>query len=286
MRKICIINEKGGVGKTTTTISIAAGLSRKDKKVLVVDLDAQGNVGTILKVEVEKDVYNVLTENADVMQCTKHLGKNLDVMPSRETLTKTEVIISSMPNKEFILKNKLKALKGYDYVLIDCPPSLGILNQNALLYAQEAFIPVSTDFLGYDALKKMTTVIETINDRFDHTIKITKVIPTLFDKRIKSCRKYLDKISSEFYEITTNPVRINSKLKEAPESGKSIFGFAPSSRGAKDYQRIVKVILNEEEKILSEYPEETSVDDDEELIPLNNPAVMEEFKKKANQVKA
>ena len=256
MRKICIINQKGGVGKTTTTINVAAGLSRHGKKVLIVDFDAQGNIATSLNIKGEKDIYNIIAENADIDQCKKYLGQNLDVIPSRETLTKTEVLLAKMPNREYVLRKKLKGLRGYDYILIDCPPSLGILNQNALLYAQEAFIPVSTDYLGFDALMKMTKVIEVINKHFDHSIKITKVIPTMYDQRNKLCRSYLDKIRSQFYEITTNPIRINSKLKEAPEQGMSIFSYDKSSRGAKDYMEVVRMILNEEKQVLASYEEE------------------------------
>jgi chromosome partitioning protein len=276
LRKICIINQKGGVGKTTTTINIAAGLSRNDKKVLVIDFDAQGNIATSLNIENDKDIYSILTENADISQCTKNIGKNLDIIPSKESLTKTEVMIAKLPNKEKILKTKLKDLKGYDYVLIDCPPSLGLLNQNALLYAHEAFIPASTDFLGFDALLKMENVIKEINSHFKHTLKITKVIPTLFDKRNKTCRTFLDKIMSQYYEITSNPIRVNSKIKEAPAYGKSIFSYAKGSRGAKDYMELVKLILNEEKQVLASYSKY------ENIVPLNNPKVLNELRKKVS----
>jgi|TARA_Y100000310_G_scaffold73371_2_gene69505 chromosome partitioning protein len=274
LRKICVINQKGGVGKTTTTINIAAGLSRNDKKVLVIDFDAQGNIATSLNIENDKDIYDILTENADIGQCAKNIGKNLDIILSKESLTKTEVMIAKIQNKEKILKTKLKNLTSYDYVLIDCPPSLGLLNQNALLYAQEAFIPVSTDYLGYDALLKMEKVIEEINLHFKHNLKITKVIPTLFDKRNKTCIKFLDKITSQFYEITSNPIRVNSKIKEAPAYGKSIFSYAKSSRGAKDYMELVKLILNEEKQVLSAYSKS------ENIVPLNDPRVLDELRKK------
>lgn len=253
VRKICVINQKGGVGKTTTAINLAAGLSRNEKKVLVIDFDAQGNVASSLNIENEKDIYHIMSENADPMQCIKNLGKNLDVIPSKETLAKVEVMLAKMPDKEYVLRKKLGNLKGYDYVIIDCPPSLSLLNQNALLYAQEAFIPVSTDYLGFDALIKMTKAIETLNKHFKHNIKITKVIPTLFDKRNKSCKAYLDKINNQFYEIASAPIRINSKLKEAPAYGKSIFSYAKNSRGAEDYGELVKSVLHEEERVLSSY---------------------------------
>ena len=266
MRKICIINQKGGVGKTTTAINLAAGLSRNEKKVLVVDLDAQGNIATSLNIENEKDMYHLMSENADPKQCIKNLGKNFDIIPSRETLAKTEVLLAKMPNKEYILRKKLGNLEGYDYVIIDCPPSLSVLNQNALLYAQEAFIPVSTDHLGFDALMKMNGVIDTINKHFNHNIKITKVVPTLFDKRSKTCKTYLDKINNQFYGITTNPIRVNSKLKESPAHGKSIFSYAKSSRGAKDYLEVVNSVLNEEKRMLSKYKSAET----ENIVPLNS----------------
>ncbi|MBW2976662.1 ParA family protein [Candidatus Woesearchaeota archaeon] len=253
MRKICVINQKGGVGKTTTAINIAAGLSRQEKKVLIVDFDAQGNIASSLNIENEKDIYHIMSENVDPRQCIKSLGTNLDIIPSRETLAKTEVLLAKMPDKEHILRKKLENLGGYDYVFIDCPPSLSVLNQNALLYAQEAFIPASTDYLGFSALMKMAEVIETLNRHFKHNIKITKVIPTLFDKRNKTCRAYLDKINNQFYEVATAPIRANSKLKEAPEHGKSIFSYAKNSRGAKDYLEVVRGVLNEEERVLSSY---------------------------------
>lgn len=268
MRRICVINQKGGVGKTTTAINIAAGLSKQDKKVLVVDLDAQGNIATSLNIENEKDMYHLMSENAEPKQCIKNLGKNLDIIPSRETLAKTEVLLAKLPNKEYVLRKKLANLEGYDYVLIDCPPSLSVLNQNALLYAQEAFIPVSTDHLGFDALIKMNDVVDTLNKHFRHSIKITKVIPTLFDKRSKTCRTYLEKIQNQFYEITTNPIRINSKLKEAPAHGKSIFSYAKGSRGAKDYLEVVNSILNEEKRVLSKYKSAEI----ENEVPLNSAA--------------
>lgn len=247
MRKICIINQKGGVGKTTTAINIAAGLSRLNKKVLIIDFDAQGNVATSLNIEGEKDIYHILNENAIVKQCIKNLGQNLDLIASTESLAKTEVLIANMVNKEFVLKEKLKNLSGYDYVLLDCAPGLSILNQNAMLYADEAIIPVSTDHLGYDALIKMKKVIDKINDHFEHDLKISKVIPTLFDKRNKTCKDYLGKIQNDFYEVCTAPIRINSKLKEAPAHGKSIFSYAKSSNGAKDYMAVIKLILNDEQ---------------------------------------
>ena len=251
MRKICIINQKGGVAKTTTAVNLAAGLSRNDRKVLLIDMDPQGNIAASLHYEAGKDMYELLIENAQIDECIRHLGKNLDIISSKETLTKADAVLSKKENSQFLLSEKLKKLKDYDYVIIDASPSLSILNQNALVYCDEAFIPVVTDYLGYDALKKIIKAIMTINQVFETETNITKIIPTIYDKRNKICREYLDKMRNEFYEILSEPIRINSKLKEAPKFGKSIFAYDKKSRGAQDYMQLVKSVMNDEEKIKS-----------------------------------
>jgi chromosome partitioning protein len=248
MRRICIINQKGGVGKTTTTINLGAGLSRNDRKVLIIDLDAQGNINSSLNLESYKDIFEFLFENAELNECIARAGKNLDIIRSKETLTKSEVILSKENEKEFILRNKLKSLSGYDYVLVDCPPSLGLLNQNAMLFADEAIIPASTDYLGFDALKKMVKAIREINKHFDHSLKITKIIPTMFDKRNKLSHQMLKEMQNEFYELMADPIGTNSKLRECPLAKMSIFTYDKSSKGAKDYEKLVKSVLRDENK--------------------------------------
>lgn len=246
MRKICVINHKGGVGKTTTAISIAAGLSRENRKVLIVDLDPQGNVHTSLKFHPKKDMFDLLFNNAEVKECIVSMGKNLDIIPSRETLTKAESLIQKKENKEYLLKEKLKKVSGYDYIIVDCPPSLGVLNQNAILYAEEAFIPVSTDYLAADALNKIKEAINDINEYFMHDCKVTKIIPTMYDRRTKLAKEILAEINNGNYGVVSDPIRVCSKLKAAPKAGQSIYKFAPSSRGAKDYARLVRHIIYDE----------------------------------------
>lgn len=248
MRKICIINQKGGVGKTTTCVNLAAGLSRNGRRVLLIDMDPQGNIAASLNYGAGKDMYDLLIMNAQLEECITPLGKNLDLIASKETLTKADAILSKKENSQFLLSEKLKKLKDYDYVIIDASPSLSILNQNALVYCDEAFIPAHTDYLGYDALKKIIEAIKIINISFETDTKITKIIPTLYDKRNKICREYLDKMRNEFYDILAEPIRINSKLKEAPKFGKSIFSYDAKSRGAKDYMQLVRSVINDEEK--------------------------------------
>ena len=259
MRKICVINHKGGVGKTTTAISIAAGLSRENRRVLIVDLDPQGNIHTSLSFHPKKDMFDLLFNNAEVKECIVGMGKNLDIIPSRETLTKAESLIQEKENKEYLLKQKLKTISGYDYVIVDCPPSLGILNQNAILYADEAFIPVSTDYLGFDALHKIREAIDTINEHFMHNCTITKIIPTMFDKRNKLSKDILAQINNSGYGLVSDPIRVCSKVKAAPKSGQSIFKFAKSSRGAQDYARLVRHIMYDEKTELGKNAEPSKI---------------------------
>lgn len=244
MRKICVINQKGGVGKTTTTVNIAKGLADLGNKVLIIDFDPQGNVSDCLNVPAGPDIYNFLIERTPLQDCTRILEDNLHVMPSKETLTKAELILAGEQAREMFLKRMLEKLDGYDYVFIDCPPSLSLLNQNALLYADEAIIPTSTDALGVDALHKMIQAVETINDVFGHDLKISAIIPTLHDARLKSCRECLDQMQSVYYDMITPPVRVNSKLKEAPRKHQTIFEYDKRSRGANDYRAVVDYLVN------------------------------------------
>ncbi|MBI5391289.1 ParA family protein [Candidatus Woesearchaeota archaeon] len=250
MRKICIINQKGGVGKTTTTINLGAGLSRMERKVLIMDLDPQGNVGVSLNQFSEKDMYALLVESADPGECIRNMGKNLDMISSKENLTKIETAMTQEQQKTTLLKRKMEKLTGYDYVLLDCPPSMGTLATNCMLYAEEAFIPVSTDFLGFKALKSIMKTIETVNEQYGHHLKVTKIIPTMYDQRSKLCKQILNEMKNEFYELVAEPIRVNSKLKEAPSAGKSIFSYDKESTGAKDYFSLVKAALQDEELFL------------------------------------
>lgn len=246
MRKICVINQKGGVGKTTTTVNLAVGLARKGRKVLILDLDPQGNVSTYLCANSEKNMYHLLVDKEDPTECIVNVQENLDIIPSNKDLVKAELSLAGTPSRENVLKRTMSSLKSYQYILMDCPPSLSLLSQNALMFSTEAFIPVATEYLALDGLKKIYADIQEMNELFGHKLKITCVIPTLYDKRIKSCIETLGEIKRGYGSIVTNPIGVNSKLKEAPGKGMTIFDYAKYSKGAKDYQKLVDIVIDQE----------------------------------------
>ncbi|MEA3430839.1 MAG: ParA family protein [Nanoarchaeota archaeon] len=245
MRTICIFNHKGGVGKTTTAINLAAGLSRKDKKVLLVDLDPQGNIDLALRAGVKNNFYDVMRGNSEINDVIVNIATNFDVIGSTESLAKVEYYLANQEGLADTFKDMLSKISGYDFMIVDCPPSLGILNQNVLSFCDELFVPVSTDYLGYDALMKIPGIVEEISKHYGHTIKVSMIIPTLFDKRNKICKETLKAMQETFPGEVSSPIRMNSKLKEAPKHGKSIFKYAKSSSGAKDYGALVEKVIDE-----------------------------------------
>lgn len=249
MKKICVLNQKGGVAKTTTSINIAAGLAMADKKVLLLDLDPQGQVATYFPLkEYKKDMFEFLTNGADVHECISHIGKNFDIIASRKDMREAEGLLYKAVNGAAVLKKKLEGLKGYDYVVIDCPPSVGILTQNALYYAEEVIIPTTLEPLALDSAKKLMKFISEFGKQTGHNVRISRIVPTMYDRRNRISTTILNELRNEFYQKVADPIRISSKLKEAPRSQRSIFMYAPSSTGAKDYKALVNTMLHEMEK--------------------------------------
>ncbi|MFH0978771.1 MAG: ParA family protein [Candidatus Woesearchaeota archaeon] len=247
MRKICIVNQKGGVAKSTTAINLAAGLALAGKKVLLLDLDPQGHVATYFPIkEYKKNMYDLLTNGASAEECIYTVGTNLDVIISSKEMRGAEPILYKKADGAGVLLAKLEKVKGYDYVISDSPPSVGILSQNAMLFADEAIIPTTADPLGLDGMKKMIRTITEFNEHSGHKLKISRIVPTMFDKRNKICKTVYDEMRNEYYELVSEPISINSKLKEAPRAMKSIFTYAPTSSGALDYKRLVESVISEE----------------------------------------
>ena len=237
MRKIAILNFKGGTGKTTTAVNLSHALALKRQNVLVVDCDPQGSIADWLGISPGNTFFDLLTDRVNVHDCIYQARERLSIIPSDKKLALAEVRLAKQESMEKAFEKKLGALKGYDFIFLDCPPSLSILNLNALEYADEIFLPVSMDYLSLRGVKQ---VIESLPE----SIEITKIIPTFYDQRTKKSREILEDLQVFFKGKVTNPMRVNVRLSECSSFHKTIFEYDPNSRGARDYQGLAKEIIS------------------------------------------
>lgn len=246
-RKIAVINYKGGTGKTTTLINLAHGLALSGKRVLIVDTDPQGSAGYHLGVTSSKTLYNLLIDNAPIESCIVNARENLDIITANEHLFPAEIKLSQMNDRERQLSKKLAPIENqYDYILLDCAPSINILNQNALLFCNEAFLPVPMEFLALVGIKQLLKNVRTINKVFKTDIKISKIVPTLIDNRKKNHSSIFESMDRVFKPIiSANTIRVCSSISGSCGKQQTIFEYAPKSRGAFDYNKLVQEVLND-----------------------------------------
>lgn len=243
-RKLAVFNHKGGTGKTTTSVSVAAGLAMKGYKVLLVDTDSQGNVGVSLGVKPEKTLYHCLVMGLKPQDVAIKIRENLDLLPSNETLAAAELYLAGRQNRDRILKDRLaQATSHYDIVMLDCSPSLSLLNQNALVFADGILVPVACDFLSLVGVRQVIKTVKNVNSLLHHPVQIYGVLPTFYDARARICRDAWGTLKEHFGDRCFQPVRSTTKIKEAPAQGKTIFEYAPDSHAAADYQRAVDRIV-------------------------------------------
>lgn len=247
MRRIALMNQKGGVGKTTTAVNLAAGLAEMGHKVLLVDLDPQANATLALGLPAHgiPTVYELLTSRAAFDKVLVHRSDRLDILPSNINLSGAEVELVSMVGRESTLREALAAsLDGYEFVLIDCPPSLGLLNINALGCADEVLIPLQCEFFALQGISLLHQTVDLVRRRINPALRVGGVLPCMFDSRKGLLREVLAEIEKFFpgkvYKVR---VRNNVRLAEAPSHGKSIFEYAPDSNGAADYRALVREVL-------------------------------------------
>jgi chromosome partitioning protein len=242
-RRIAILNQKGGTGKTTTAVSLAAGLAERENTVLLVDTDAQGNVGVSLGVAGEKSLYHVLVEGCDPSDAAVPVRSHLDVITSDATLAAAEIWLARQ-NPDLRSKlmtrrlNLMQVSRRYDFVIIDCGPSLNLLNQNALSYVDEVLIPVTCDYLALVGVKQVLRTIKDVERHLGHAVRISGVLPTFYDGRTRLAREVLETLQGHFKHKCLEPIRLNTRLAEAPSHRKTIFEYAPTSHGADDYNRV------------------------------------------------
>ncbi len=243
-RRMAIFNHKGGTGKTTTSVSVAAGLAAKGFKVLLVDTDSQGNVAVSLGVKAEKTLYHCLVMGLRPQDVAVKIRENLDLLPSNETLAAAELYLAGRQNRDRVLKERLAAAEAhYDIILLDCSPSLSLLNQNALVFADGILVPVACDFLSLVGVRQVIKTVKNVNSLLHHPVQIYGVLPTFYDARARICRDAWSTMKEHFGERCFQPIRSTTKIKEAPAQGRTIFEYAPDSHAAADYQAVVDRIV-------------------------------------------
>lgn len=241
---ISISNHKGGVGKTTSAINIGAGLASLGKKVLLIDLDPQANLSQSLGIiEHEPNIYQAIRGESPLQPI--QIIKGLDIVPSTLDLSGAEIELSSEAGREYILRELLEPLKAsYSYILIDSPPSLGLLTINAFTASDEVYIPLQAQYLALQGLAKLREVIEKIQKRLNKGLRIGGVFITQYDSRKVLNRDVSSTIEAHFKdEVFKTKIRDNVALAEAPTGGLDIFRYQPNSHGAQDYLNLCKEIV-------------------------------------------
>ena len=243
-RRIAVMNQKGGTGKTTTTVSLAHGLAQAGYRTLIVDMDSQGNVGVCLGATGELNLYHVMVDGSDPREAIIGVRENLDLLPSNNLLAKVEVHLAHVHQPARVMKNRFKDVLDYDYVILDCGPSLSLLNQNALYFADQVLIPVACDYLSLVGVKQILETLRGVQEELRHPITILGVLPTFYDVRNRISHEVIRNLERYFKDKVLPPIRINTRLKEAPAQHQSIFEFAPKSVAANDYEALVDKVIS------------------------------------------
>ena len=255
MRKIALVNQKGGCGKTTTAINLACFLANGGKKVLLIDLDPQGHVGLGLGAPVDQEdhtIYEVLLGEIPIDEAVQGLRENLDAVLSDVVLSAFEQVMSGAVEREYKLASSLIDIEAdYDYLIMDCPPSVGLLTFNALVAAEEAIIPVDPSFFSLHGLGKLLDTIDIIQRKVDHHITI-RILPTNMDRRTNFSRDVVETLHSRFPENCYNTViNTSTRLREAPRHGKAITEYDENCAAFQDYQNLTREILDEESEMVA-----------------------------------
>ncbi len=252
---ISVANQKGGVGKTTTTVNLSTIIAKKGKKVLLIDADPQGNATSGLGVdkEVELSTYDVLVNDATIEEACKTTAvKNLMVCPSNISLAGAEVELVSMMSREQRLKEKIETAKEYfDYIFIDCPPSLGLITLNAFTASDSVLIPVQCEYFALEGLGQLLNTINLVKKHLNKTIEIEGALLTMYDIRTNLSNQVVKEVKKYFGDkVYKTVIPRNVRLSEAPSYGMPITEYDPRSKGAKSYMKFAKEFLkiNDEQK--------------------------------------
>ena len=247
---LAITNQKGGVGKSTTAINLGAALALEDQRVLVVDLDPQGNTTSglgLCKPELTQCVYDVLRGQCtldEVAVSTRLEG--LTVVPATLSLAGAEVELVSAVSRETRLRRALEPVRSdYDYILIDCPPSLSVLTLNALSAADGVLVPIQCEFYALEGISQLLSVVELVRSHLNPTLEITGVLLTMYDGRLNLCEQVAEEVRRHFDQrVYATVIPRNVKLAEAPSFGQTVFEYDPRSRGAQAYLDLAMEVCN------------------------------------------
>ncbi|HMO02458.1 MAG TPA: AAA family ATPase [Oligoflexia bacterium] len=259
---ITVVNQKGGVGKTTTSVNLGAAFAQLNKKVLLIDIDAQCNLTTHLgiksihdeedppegsqfKVTAKNSIYELLKGTKNIKECITNRSKNIDVIIANLLLSAADLELGGIVGRELILKRAIETIKdNYDYIVIDCPPALGLLSLNALAAGNKVIIPVQSEYLALHGVRQLLDTIDQVRSIYNPTLSVQGVLICLHDNRKRLARAVSDTIRAYFGDLVFNSViKTNVALAEAPASGDTIFEYAPKSSGAEDYMALAKEII-------------------------------------------
>lgn len=248
-RILALANQKGGVGKTTTAINLSAALAADGKRVLLVDADPQANASSGLGVDIrdlQASIYECLVNGLDPHEAViKTEVEHLDLIPSHIDLVGAEIEMLNLPDREQLLKRVLQQVRGdYDYILIDCSPSLGLITVNALTAADSVIIPVQCEFFALEGIAKLLNTIKIIKSQLNPNLSIMGFVLTMYDNRLRLSNQVLDEVKRHFGDMVFRTVIArNVRLSEAPSHGQTILDYEPKSKGALAYKALAKEVM-------------------------------------------
>ena len=246
---ISVANQKGGVGKTTTTVNLAASLGVLEKKVLLIDADPQANATSSLGLnnsDFEINIYQVFEHIGDIKKSIiKTNSPNLFIIPSHIDLVAVEIELVDKPNREMMLKNALsKVSDEFDYILIDCPPSLGLITLNALSASNSIIIPIQCEYFALEGLGKLLNTIKSIQKIHNNLLEIEGMLLTMYDSRLRLSKQVVEEVKKHFYNMVFNTIiSRNVRLGEAPSYGETIINYDASSKGANNYLKFAEELI-------------------------------------------